>query len=62
MTFAGAAATLGIAPSDVLRADPVELALYARIAAEAARYARERDDALANRIIGELAEAVKRGR
>lgn len=62
MTFAGAAATLGIAPDALLRADAVELALLARIASEAARYSRERDEALANRIIHELAEAVKRGK
>jgi hypothetical protein len=46
----------------VLRADPVELVLLARIASEAARYARERDEALANRIIAELADAMKRGK
>jgi hypothetical protein len=36
--------------------------VYAAIASEAARYARERDEALANRIIAELAEALKRGK
>lgn len=62
MTFAGVAATLGISPVRVLRADAVELALYVRIAEEAARYADERDDRLANRIIAELATAWNRGR
>ena len=62
MTLAGVAATHGIAPDALLRADPVEQVLLARIADEAARYANERDDRLANRIIGELADAWNRGR
>jgi hypothetical protein len=59
--FAGAAATLGIPPHRLLRADPVELALTNEIARHAARYAADRDAALANRIIAELAHAMKRG-
>lgn len=60
--FAGACATLGIAPDRLLRADPVELALYRDVAEHAARYAADRDAALATRIIHELGEALKRGR
>jgi hypothetical protein len=45
-----------------LRADPQELAFYAHVAHHAARYAAERDAALANRIIAELSDALKRGK
>ena len=57
----GRAAALGIDPSRLLRADPVEAPLLARALEHAAKMQGDRDEALAKRIIAELASAMKRG-
>jgi hypothetical protein len=57
----GLAAALGFDPSRFLRADPVERPILEAALEHAARYARERDEALAKRVVAELAAAVKRG-
>jgi hypothetical protein len=62
VTFAGAAATYGIAPTTLLRADPVELSALAAIVTRAAECQQQRDTALARRVVAEFAEAMKRGR
>lgn len=62
LMFAGAAATYGVAPTAVLRADPDELAALAAIVTHAVDYQQHRDTALARRVVVELAEAMKRGR
>lgn len=62
LTWLGQAAVLGIDPSRVLRADRHELAVLAAAFDHAAAFARERDDALARRVIFELGEALKRGK
>jgi hypothetical protein len=62
LTWLGQAAALGIDPSRVLRADPYELAVLVAAFDHAADFARQRDDALARRVINELGEALKRGK
>ena len=57
----GQAAALGIDPGRILRADPIEAPLLVAALEHAARMHRERDEALAKRIIAELAAAMKRG-
>lgn len=57
----GQAAALGISPSAILRADPVERPLLEAALEHAARAHRDRDEALAKRIVAELAAAMKRG-
>jgi hypothetical protein len=57
----GLAAALGFDPGRFLRADPVERPLLEAALEHAARYTQERDEALAKRIIAELAAAMKRG-
>ena len=57
----GQAAALGIDPSRLLRADPVEAPLLTRALEHAAKMHADRDEALAKRIIGELSLAMKRG-
>lgn len=58
----GAGAALGIDPSTLLRADPVELDVLLRVVGEAHRYAEQRDKALARTIVSELSLALRRGR
>lgn len=62
LKVAGAAATLGIAPIHLLRADRTERELLIEIAQHAAEFAADRDAALANKIIAEYAQARKRGK
>lgn len=62
LTFLGQAAALGISPSLVLRADPMELELLVEATKRAHDYSEERDRALARLVISELADAMKRGR
>jgi hypothetical protein len=57
----GLAAALGFDPCRFLRADPVERPILAAALEHAARYHRERDEALARLVVAELAGAVKRG-
>jgi hypothetical protein len=61
----GYAAALGFDPRGILRADPVERPLLVAALEHAARFERERDEArieaLAKRIVAELAAAMKRG-
>lgn len=57
----GLAAALGFDPSRFLRADPVERPILEAALEHAARYHRQRDEALAQRVVAELATAVKRG-
>jgi hypothetical protein len=52
----GLAAALGFDPSRLLRADPIEAALE-----HAARFARERDEALAAQIVNRVVDAWNRG-
>lgn len=52
--------TLGLDPSRALRADPLELDVLARVARRAAEYQNQRDRALANAVVAELAAALKR--
>lgn len=56
----GTAAALGIPPTALLRADPVELPLLTGALEHAAKLQEDRDQALARRIIHELAQALKR--
>jgi hypothetical protein len=56
------AATVGIDPVAVQRADPIERELMLAVIDGAVRRQEERDEALARRIIAALAEAIKRGR
>lgn len=58
----GLAAALGFDPCRLLRADAVERPILEAALEHAARHARERDEALAKRIIAELATALKHGR
>jgi hypothetical protein len=58
----GQAAALGIDPGRILRADRVELPLLVAALEHAAEVHRQRDEALAKRIIAELAAAMKRGK
>jgi energy-converting hydrogenase Eha subunit E len=53
---------VGVAPVSIIRADPVERDLLLEVAEVGVRLLDERDDALARRIIGELGNALKRGR
>lgn len=62
LTWLGQAAALGVDPSRVLRADATELAVLVAVTERAATFARQRDDALARRMVYELAEALKRGK
>ena len=57
----GQAAALGIDPGQLLRADPVELPLLTAALEYAAKMHNERDEALAKRVVAELAAAMKRG-
>ena len=57
----GQAAALGIDPGLLLRADPVERPLLIAALEHAAKMHNERDEALAKRIVSELAAAMKRG-
>ena len=57
----GQAAALGIDPGRILRADPVEAPLLMAALEHAANLQNDRDEALAKRIISELAAAMKRG-
>lgn len=58
----GAAATYGIDPSRILRADPVERELLLAIIREAHQHADNRDQRLARLVVSELSQALKRGR
>jgi hypothetical protein len=60
--FLGQGAALGISPSRVLRADPVELEILVAAAGHAHEYAQQRDQALARLVVRELSDAMKRGR
>lgn len=60
-TELGLAAALGFDPSRFLRADPVERPLLEAALEHAARYHAQRDEALAKRVVAELAAAQKRG-
>lgn len=55
-------AALGIDPTTVLRADPIERALLQAALPHAHAYAQQRDQQLAERIIAELGRALKRGK
>lgn len=57
----GLAAALGFDPGRFLRADPVERPLLEAALEHAAKFARDRDEALAKRVVAELAAAMKRG-
>lgn len=57
----GHAAALGVDPGGILRADPVERSLLVRAMEHAARWQADRDDALAKRVVSELAAAQRRG-
>ena len=57
----GLAAALGIDPGRLLRADEVERPLLEAALEHAAKFVQDRDEALAKRIVGELAAAMKRG-
>lgn len=57
----GQAAALGFEPGRILRADPVERPILTAAVEHAARFVRERDEALARAIVAEYAAAVKRG-
>ena len=57
----GQAAALGFEPGRLLRADPVERPLLEAALEHAAKLQNDRDDALAKRIVSELALAMKRG-
>lgn len=57
----GQAAALGFDPGRLLRADPIERPLLEAAIEHAARFFAQRDEALAKRIVGELAAAMKRG-
>jgi hypothetical protein len=57
----GQAAALGLDPCRLLRADPVERPLLEAALEHAARFHAQRDEALAKRVVAELAAAVKRG-
>ena len=57
----GQAAALGIDPGRLLRADPVERPLLEAALEHAARFVQQRDEALAKRVVAELAAAMKRG-
>jgi hypothetical protein len=56
------AAMVGVAPESIVRADPLERELLIDVAEVGIRLQTDRDEALARRIIGTLAEALKRGR
>lgn len=58
----GVAIALGVSPSSLLRADPIERAVLMRALDVAGRYREKLDRRLAQMIIGELAAALKRGR
>ena len=57
----GQAAALGIDPGRILRADPVERPLLVAAFEHAAKLQSDRDEALAKRVMAELAAAMKRG-
>lgn len=57
----GHAAALGFDPGRLLRADPVERPLLEAALEHAARFVHARDEALAKRVVAELAAAMKRG-
>jgi hypothetical protein len=56
------AASVGIDPVAISRADPVLRALLIDVAEAGVRRQAERDEALARRIIAALADSLKRGR
>jgi hypothetical protein len=56
----GRAAALGLPPSGLLRADPVERPLLLACLHHAAEWQAQRDRALARLIVNELALALKR--
>lgn len=58
----GLAAALGIPPTALLRADPVELPLLVEAMEHAVKWHQERDRMLARTVISEYAQALKRGR
>jgi hypothetical protein len=57
----GQAAALGFDPCRLLRADPVERPLLEAALGHAAKTRAELDEALAKRVVAELAAAMKRG-
>jgi hypothetical protein len=57
----GLAAALGFDPSRLLRADPIERPLLEAALEHAARFARERDEALAAQIVNRVVDAWNRG-
>ena len=57
----GQAAALGIDPGRLLRADAVERPLLIAALEHAAKTQANRDEALARRVVSELAAAMKRG-
>jgi hypothetical protein len=57
----GQAAAFGIDPGWFLRADPVECRLLEAALEHAIRARAELDEALAKRVVAELAAAMKRG-
>jgi hypothetical protein len=58
----GTAAALGLSPVDLLRADPAEREVLLAALPYAREFAEARDEALARRIVNDLAESMKRGR
>ena len=57
----GRAAAVGISAHDLLAAPPVEFALLMGAARHASEFLDARDEALARRIINDLAESLKKG-
>ena len=57
----GQAAALGVDPGQILRADPIERPLLIGALEHASKLQNSRDEALAKRIVAELAAAMKRG-
>lgn len=58
----GQAAALGLNPSAILRADPVEAPILIAAIEHAAEFARKRDENLAVLIVNTLAQAMKKKR
>lgn len=62
MKVLGAAAACGVSPAMLLSAGTLERNALMEVAAAAINWQLERDEALARRIINELAASMKRGR
>jgi hypothetical protein len=54
------AAVYGLSPLDILRADPLERRVLIQLSPQIVIEGRKRDELLANRIIWELAESMKK--